>query len=314
MANLSLTFQDITPATTSTPQVGNWHYKQSVSGVPEVSVPAMLAQGWEVAGVFAVSGVRGDPLSGNAISVVEYFYSLTRTVMDNSTVVRDLLASFTAAYNEGRDTNQKRYEDIIRGWQDMMDKGQSHMDTAKALLDNKIAIHLTTLDALEAEYSSFFDDVKADLDGLAITLEADRTRVNNNFNAQISASRQNLSRRGFYSSGMSGSIEAGIEEQRELALTEVSEREKRLIAEIALRKNSVYRDVLAMRSGLIDVAMSLTNRQQEFLAYQLDTRNRLAIGLFGVVEGREDSYPGLGSMAQLTSSLGQSGATAWRSA
>ena len=68
-----------------------------------------------------------------------------------------------------------------------------------------------------------------------------------------------------------------------------------------------------MRAGLIDSHMNLTNRQQDFLAYQLDERNKILLGLFGFVENRTDAYPDMNSIAQLTASLAESGATTWQS-
>jgi len=299
------TFQDISPIEAQTPNAGGWYLTSSIGGLPEEAVPFMLAQGFEISGVFPLPDINGN---------LNNVYSMGRTRLNNARVVSDLLQSFTEAYNEGRTANDKRYEDIIRLWTEMLDKSEEHIDGAKVELENEIVLHMTTLDALETEYDTFFADVRDDLSNLNITLNADRIRVNNQFDALVAAEGQRLASRGFYSAALISSITAGVEERRALALTEVSEREQRLIADIALRKNQVYVDVLRMRSGIIDTKMGLTNRKQEFLKYQLDERNRTLVGLFGFVEKREDTYPGLGAMAQVSASLGESGSAAWRSA
>ena len=304
MPRINPTFQDISPITAESPNAGGWYFTSNIGGVPEEAVPFMLAQGFEINGVFQVDAFNPDVKA----------YSLTKTRLNNAQVIYDLLQSFTEAYNEGRTANDKRYEDIIRLWTEMLDKGEEHIDGAKVELENEIVLHMTTLDALETEYDTFFADVRDDLSNLNITLNADRIRVNNQFDALVAAEGQRLASRGFYSAALISSITAGVEERRALALTEVSEREQRLIADIALRKNQVYVDVLRMRSGIIDTKMGLTNRKQEFLKYQLDERNRTLVGLFGFVEKREDTYPGLGAMAQVSASLGESGSAAWRSA
>ena len=304
MPRINPTFQDISPITAESPNAGGWYFTSNIGGVPEEAVPFMLAQGFEINGVFQVDAFNPDVKA----------YSLTKTRLNNAQVIYDLLESFTEAYNEGRTANDKRYEDIIRLWTEMLDKGEEHIDGAKVELENEIVLHMTTLDALETEYDTFFADVRDDLSNLNITLNADRIRVNNQFDALVAAEGQRLASRGFYSAALISSITAGVEERRALALTEVSEREQRLIADIALRKNQVYVDVLRMRSGIIDTKMGLTNRKQEFLKYQLDERNRTLVGLFGFVEKREDTYPGLGAMAQVSASLGESGSAAWRSA
>ena len=304
MPRINPTFQDISPITAESPNAGGWYFTSNIGGVPEEAVPFMLAQGFEINGVFQVDAFNPDVKA----------YSLTKTRLNNAQVIYDLLQSFTEAYNEGRTANDKRYEDIIRLWTEMLDKGEEHIDGAKVELENEIVLHMTTLDALETEYDTFFADVRDDLSNLNITLNADRIRVNNQFDALVAAEGQRLASRGFYSAALISSITAGVEERRALALTEVSEREQRLIADIALRKNQVYVDVLRMRSGIIETKMGLTNRKQEFLKYQLDERNRTLIGLFGFVEKREDTYPGLGAMAQVSASLGESGSAAWQSA
>ncbi len=43
------------------------------------------------------------------------------------------------------------------------------------------------------------------------------------------------------------------------------------------------------------------------MAYQLDERNKLLIGLYGFVERREDVFPSFEGMAQLVVGLGDSG-------
>jgi hypothetical protein len=46
---------------------------------------------------------------------------------------------------------------------------------------------------------------------------------------------------------------------------------------------------------------------QKLMAYQLDTRNNALIGLYGVVERREDIGPEWGELARISVGLGDSG-------
>lgn len=326
MTRIIPTFTDISPATQTTPFTDNWYKVDTVNRVGSGAVPVMLAQGFEItnarrgastqtttSGTREVSDIFSGVVTSTTVQTTEYTYDLRRTTLQNEVIVQELLNSFTNAYNEGRDITDKRYEDILRVWGDMLDKTQTDMDTHLTTLDGRVNLYLAELTDLETDYEDFFTDVKAELDDLTVSLDADRTRVNNAFDAQLAASDQGLANHGFYSSAMISNIDAGIEERRQLALTEITEREQRLTADVTLRKNEIYLSVLRMRAGLIDSRMGLTNRQQDFLAYQIDTRNRLILGLLGVVENREDVYPGLGSMAQIASSIGQQGGQAWRS-
>jgi hypothetical protein len=60
---------------------------------------------------------------------------------------------------------------------------------------------------------------------------------------------------------------------------------------------------LARASGRMDVR----DKEEKIMAYQLDTRNNLAVGLFGFVERREDSYPDMSEITKLVAGLGDSG-------
>jgi hypothetical protein len=302
-------FQDISPTPTGSPKVNAWHAAETVDGVSDEAVGGMLAQGWAVIATHYSYDFDQESFTSE---IIGRSYTMYRRTMNNDAIVHDLLNSFTHGYNEGREANQKRYEDVIRLWTEMLDKSQGHLTDAKTGLKQKLDAHMITLDALENDYSTFFTGVQTELDDLEVTLNADRTRVNDQFDGQLAGSDQNLVNRGFYSSAMISNIDAGIEERRALALTEITEREQRLKADIILRKNEIYLNVLRMRASLIDAQMGLTNREQEFLAYQLDTRNNLLVGLFRFVEAREDSYPGLGSTAQVAASLGQPGNPGFR--
>lgn len=293
-SNITPSFSKLTPTFTGAPPTARFFADQGIS-LPDVIAPYAAAHGF-------------FPSGYNAYTVDEEFagwiLSMNRSKFLHSTAVDEMLGRMNNAYNEGRFHNNKRYEDLIANFEDLISKSQSHMDAAKVKLEDQLNLHLTTLTNLEDTYSDFFNDVKNDLDNLSVTLDAERTRVNNTFDALLAQSDQGNVNRGFYSSGMIASIDAGIETKRNEALTEVAEKEKRLIADIALRKNEVYVSVLQMRSGLIGQQMELTNREQTFLGYQLDTRNNLAMAMYGFVERREDVYPGLGDMAALVSSLG----------
>lgn len=296
------TFQDITPQLASQFQTGSWFATTAANNVPEHVAPAMLSQGYEVGLVnrVQVGGTFTNPVFG-------YTYGLTRTEMNGNAVLGSLLTQYVNTYNEGRDHNQRRYEDILALYKEMLAKSQTDMANANDDLQARLSIHRDTIAALEVDYEDFFTDVQTDLNNLTATLDADRTRVNDEFDTQVAAARQDLTTRGFYSSAMWDTIKAGIEERRATALTEVSEREQRLLSEITLRKNQIYVEVLRMRSGLIDQDLAITNRDQDFRTYELTTRNQIVSGLLTAVENREDAYPSLGEISQIAVALGETG-------
>lgn len=280
---------------------GQWWFTRTVGGVPEDAVPAMLASGYEID--WAMPGLFGAPTT----------YGLRKTRLEHINVVSDLLRSFTDAYNQGRQVNEMRYADILQNFTQLLAASESDFDKESSEIAGEVAVNIDTLSSLESRYDTFFDQINSDIDSLSLTLDADRQRAGNDFDAVFGRESQNLASRGFYSSALISSINAGIAERRALALNDIAEREQRLRADLLVRKNEIYVDVLRMRAGLIDSKISVADRRQEFMKYRIDERNKLAVSLFGFVERREDTYPGLGAMAQVASSLGESGSSSWRS-
>jgi DNA-binding ferritin-like protein (Dps family) len=297
------TITDIDPVDKAIPAMTGW-YLSTTAEVTEEALPWMLAQGYEVVGANRYGSVVGPITS----------YNVNRISVRSWKVLQDLLKDFTESYNEGRQANDIRYDDIVNMWSEMLTKSETFMAENRTTLDGQITLQLATLDSLESDYDTFFSQIQTDLNALDLTGDADIERVNNQFNALVAAKKQELMSNGFYSSAMLATIEAGIEEKRALALTEISERLQRMKADLSLKKNQVYFDVLRMRQGTIDAKMGLVNKQQQFLAYQMDERNKILMGLFGFMERRTDSYPDLGVMAQLTASLGDAGGSTWQSA
>jgi hypothetical protein len=79
------------------------------------------------------------------------------------------------------------------------------------------------------------------------------------------------------------------------------------------RRRALYRDLMEVRQRQFELRHRVAGMESELLRWQLDSRNNLAAALFGFVERRTDSYPDLGSLAQLTASLAETGAATWQS-
>jgi DNA-binding ferritin-like protein (Dps family) len=304
MENIQPTWQDLTPTTKAVPSMQDWYLANVITGVTEESLPWMLAQGWEV-----ISSYQSGASAATAVTK----YSMRRVTMQNWNVLTSLLTDFTNAYNEGRSANDKRYEDIIRQYDSMLSDTQQHLTSAHTTIANQVSLHMTTLDGLDEDYDTFYAEIKDELANIDLTGETDVTRINNAFTARESAMQQRLMDSGMYSSGIFGSIGAGLEAKKQEALTEAAEKLQLRKVDFTLRKNQVYLNVLQARQGIINAKMGLTDREDRFLAYQLDERNKVLMGLFGFVERRSDSYPDLGSLAQLTASLAETGAATWQS-
>jgi hypothetical protein len=70
------------------------------------------------------------------------------------------------------------------------------------------------------------------------------------------------------------------------------------------RRTKIYDALFRTRLESIRVRQSVGGFHSELIKYKVDSRNQLALAMFGFVERREDSYPDLGDMAALITSLG----------
>ena len=293
-------FQSIEPLVAAIPDPSNWYENDVANNVPEHVAPSMLAAGYEIGLVNSVI-VGGDVFN----PIYGYTYGMTRTELVGDKVLADLLTTFTVAYNEGRDHNHKRYEDGLAIYEEMLDKTQSAIADNRTDLEAELSEHRSELADLQSDYDDRFAEINADMTNLAATLEADRTRVNRQYDVEESNALTALTNMGFANSSQRTVMLAGIERERQVALTEVSEREQRLKAEISQRKNEVYLSALRMKVDRLQAEMGLQNREQEFRAYELGTRNEILVGMTNFVASREDGHPSLGAIAQVAAALAE---------
>ena len=70
------------------------------------------------------------------------------------------------------------------------------------------------------------------------------------------------------------------------------------------RRMKIYDALFKTRLESIRVRQSVGGFHAELIRHQVDSRNNLALAMFGFVERREDSYPDIGDMTALVTSLG----------
>jgi len=462
--NLTPTFQDITPAWKGLPAgMNTWYFTSIVSGISEESLPWMLAQGWQLNSVEIDESVEPNIRT----------YLMARTRLLHQNVLLSLMIDFTNAFNEGRAANDKRYEDVIWNWQNLLDKHQSEMtefQTDKvqgttgyvtAML-SQVSELGTDFDSMQVDYDSYdsgdraaelaklkttwaaaadtaqseydttvsglnLNAIIADVDSamddfttavatfnttyatLGATLLTDFTthqtlargfltdlgatelaRINEKFANSLATQNQQLTDRGFYSATLITDVATRNTREANEAIAELNDRLNR---EKLANQHTLYEEQFKMRLGGLEAAMKSldasarivsTQLQQgqwsaeirhkiatlsvnsrlavlgfrekyyqtllqsiswesdrrtqlydrlvqvrlkqfelrgrtcdkdfELLKYQLDERNNIAASIFGFVERRTDAYPDQNSMAQLSASLGETGAATWQSA
>lgn len=145
---------DISPSRMSTPFRNDWSSIETIASVSADSANHLIAQGWKL--TFVTPNYTTVPPT--------YLYTLARKSANNWNIMYDMMSSVTDAYNEGREANQARYEDIVNMMDETINKSQSHLDTMATNANNHATFYISELDTLIAEIESDLDDVKSSAD------------------------------------------------------------------------------------------------------------------------------------------------------
>lgn len=70
------------------------------------------------------------------------------------------------------------------------------------------------------------------------------------------------------------------------------------------RRMKIYDALFQSRVESMRIRLAVGGFHSELIKYKVDSRNQLALAMFGFVERREDSFPDLGDMAAVVTSLG----------
>jgi hypothetical protein len=201
----------------------------------------------------------------------------------------------------------------------------------------QLADYLVKLATLEAIYDTHEAVAEAFLTGLGTT---ELARINEQFDNLLARTSQDLVNRGLYSSAVYTQMQVRVERERNEAIAKLNDQlnrekldnEHKLYEQEMQVKGMVLDGKLknaAMQHQqgqfLVDVRtkcaltvmqsriqraqgrMEVRDKENTLMAYQLDTRNDLIVGLFGFMERREDVGPKIEDMTRLIVGLGDSG-------
>ncbi len=279
-----------TPVTTqATPSVSSWYSSEATIGIFNESELAWLqAQGWRVQ-----SAVTENTDTGTRTS-----YGLTRRIVKPESVLSSLVASYVTAYNEGRQLNDQRYDDLVTLYLSVLDKTEdtfNAQETADATYETLIASIITSVGT---DFDTYSADVDGDLDTWGVDLLAE---INARFDAELGKARQGLLDRGLYSGTLWASASAGVERERTRGLNSASDTIKQRQLEL---KHKVYAEQEQMRTRVLAARDRLRTFLSNARDRQVAVRNAAAEILGRLVERREDGYPDLGEITRLAASLG----------
>lgn len=218
-----------------------------------------------------------------------------------------------------------------------LDAALEDVTDAATAAESEIAKYLVKVGLFETDYTPHKDTSEGFLVGLGTT---ELARINEQFDNLFSRERQALVKRGLYSAAIINNVETRIERERNEAIAKLNDA---LAREKLENEHTLYQQLVAVRqatmagkSGYVglmhqnggflsdnrhrlalavmqakvekaNARLGIRDREEKLMAYQLDTRNNLAIGLYGMVERREDSYPSMESLSRLIAGMGDAG-------
>jgi GTP:adenosylcobinamide-phosphate guanylyltransferase len=192
---------------------------------------------------------------GSATQTVEsggapYWYAyqkikLTRRRMDGELVLKDMVTSFTNAYNEGRRVNNSRYDELVALYSLMLSHTEDEANSVPIIdlksedfvnLGEEIArsveesLNISPAD-IRGLYDDALDNIRAALSSLKETannlpsnwLASREADVNRQFDAKIAQAKAAMVANGTYSGTMWPNVESGYERDRQYALTDLAD-------------------------------------------------------------------------------------------
>ncbi len=299
------------------PYFSVWWTAQTASGVPEQVMGYLLAQGWDITGASEIAGITPPT----------YQYELAKQGMQPQQVLLNLCNSFTVAYNDALKYTEIRYNEVVRDWTEMIASSRVHMEAQVEQQDAALGVYITDLNNFSEEIDAL---IEANRDGLIqdYPVHADLTkefltdlgttelaRINAAFAATLSVQLQDLITKGLYTSAAAADFTAKNTRDRDEQIQALNDR---LMREKLANQHTLYGQRVSLaefRNKTIAAKMSVEVARldgwksvhadnMKLMAYQLDERNKLLVGLYSFVERREDVAPQWKDLSTMIAGLG----------
>lgn len=251
--------------------VAGWFKQNQQITVPSRDLGWHLAQGWIQVGA-PVDDPNNPP---------EKIYTLTKDVLDSTAVLADLISDYTTAFNEGREANDQRYDDLVVMYNDTLLKTHKHLNRAAAANNSYETLFLTSLSTIISQTDYYlnamkvgaletFDQAGAALNEFAATL----TKLGTGYDAYAAAVATVLADQGS-------------------ALDQFTGRTTTLLANLGddyTTLNGVLDDIVSdVASDLSSYATSFTSKLNELAGNVATTQGHL-LTLVGEVESLLDGH------------------------
>lgn len=247
--------------------------------------------------------------SGNSTTTTEqhggpWWYACTklrlkRRKMQSELVLKDMISSFTKAYNEGRQINDERYDELVALYAIMLSRTEDEANAFGGLSTEDFkpladAVVAACKDALE-KYGAAADDIPADW------MQSRIDEINRKFDALVAQAKSEMVSKGTYNSTVWPTTVSGIERDRQIALNGLKD-------DMVTLKVDVLGKIAAMKADighkLLDCEIRIIEAQQKMLLGPTEIRNTVFKWMLDFMERRDDDYPGLEQLATIASQLG----------
>jgi hypothetical protein len=254
-----------------------------------------LAQGWVQYDKRSV--VRY--ISGTTVAYNDTYY-LKRRKLQAERVLNDMIREFTDAYNEGREINDSRYDELVTLYNVMLDKSEDHLGTLDTLTSDYSAVVEAIIEAMPEDY----DAHKAEVDGILDDWgDSMRDEINTRFDNEAAKVQQALVDRGMSNTTLLTGMNAGIETERSKALTDL---EDKIVERRLALKDRLYTLKVDVEKRVTEAHTRLLAVRQDHVLKPLEFRNAIFQAMLAMMERRTDDYPGLDGLANLAAQLGYS--------
>ena len=254
-----------------------------------------MAQGWvQYDADYNVRSVDGTTISYNIT------YYLKRRKLQAERVLGDMIQEFTDAYNEGREINDRRYDEIVTLYDKMLDKSEDEITTLDSTVSSYDTLITAVLNNLPTDFTAHETDVGTLLDDWG---DSRRDEIATQFDNELAKAKQALVTRGMYNTTVWTSVSAGIETQRAKALTDL---EDKIVERKLVSKDRLHTIRVDMRKNMIDAYHRMLGVKHDHSLKTLDFRNAILGAMLNFMERRSDEYPGLDSLADIAAKLGYS--------
>ena len=249
----------------------------------------LLAQGWIVYQI-AINNVGTDNQY--------YTWWLSRRVISGEKVLAAMVEDYSTAYNEGRDLNDSRYDDIVLLFSTVADKMQDELISLDAKEVTYEGLIETLITAIGTDFTSHDTEVSGDLDDYGTSHVS---RINTQYDSLLSKAQNDLVSRGMYNSTTWASASAGVERERAVALNDFND--KLIVQQLGLSER-LYAAKTQMRDRVYQARDRLFATVHTSAMAREDMREKIITVLCTFMERRTDSYPDLTAVGNAAAELG----------